>query len=259
MHVLERYDDSAQREEALLALPKVAPPSLQEWPAETIELCDAVQRTFALWLAQDLPQSAAAPRAAVCCAPASPHWPVHAQERLLVRDAVPSRQAEFLAGRWCAHRALERVGAAVVVVGRGKLGQPLWPRGITGSISHESQTAVVVAANAPTVAGLGVDLLDTRRHCDMQALAWMVMHDDEMQAVPLAVRTNSHLQKVFCAKEAVVKAISAQVGHYMDWRDITVQLSAGNFEARVRGHAWLVEGRWSQVAHYFVSFAVLHY
>jgi hypothetical protein len=45
----------------------------------------------------------------------------------------------------------------------------------------------------------------------------------------------------------------------MDWRDITVQLSAGTFEARVRGHAWLVEGRWSQVAHYFVSFAVLHY
>src|SRR5215469_6693525 len=52
------------------------------------------------------------------------------------------RAAEFMAGRWCAHRALERLGCPEVVIGSGLHGEPCWPEGFTGSITHKPGTAV---------------------------------------------------------------------------------------------------------------------
>ena len=64
------------------------------------------------------------------------------------------RAGEFIAGRWCAHRALERLGCPEVVIGSGPHGEPCWPEGFTGSITHKPGTAVAVAARE----AIGVDL-----------------------------------------------------------------------------------------------------
>jgi len=73
--------------------------------------------------------------------------------------AVPSRRAEFLAGRWCARSALGRAGMhppAAPAIGpeRG----PEWPAGFVGAITHSQGEAWAVVAPDTALRGIGIDL-----------------------------------------------------------------------------------------------------
>lgn len=71
--------------------------------------------------------------------------------------AVPSRVAEFTTGRSCAHHALELMGVPTATIGRGGRGEPLWPGGVVGSITHCEGLRAAAVARAGDVAGLGID------------------------------------------------------------------------------------------------------
>ena len=57
------------------------------------------------------------------------------EERLITR-AVEKRRKEFTTARLCARKAMERLGVAPVPVLSGLRGEPLWPQGVIGSITH---------------------------------------------------------------------------------------------------------------------------
>lgn len=72
--------------------------------------------------------------------------------------AVPERQAEFLAGRYCAREALRELGCGDV----GMLGlradrAPQWPAGVVGSITHTGGFAWAAATRAAVCCGVGID------------------------------------------------------------------------------------------------------
>lgn len=79
-------------------------------------------------------------------------------ERAGLEDAAPARLLEFAAGRHCAREALRALGYEPVAVPRGGSREPLWPPGITGSISHASGYCGAVVARASTCGGLGFDV-----------------------------------------------------------------------------------------------------
>ncbi|MGE1076349.1 hypothetical protein ACQJ22_27905, partial [Pseudomonas fragariae (ex Marin et al. 2024)] len=54
----------------------------------------------------------------------------------LLAEAVPKRQAEFLAGRFLGQAALTLFGHDPQPIGIGNRREPVWPSGISGSISH---------------------------------------------------------------------------------------------------------------------------
>ncbi len=60
----------------------------------------------------------------------------------LCQSFSTARRTQFLCGRWCAARALEQLDAAAQVIGRGADREPVWPPGITGSISHSGDWAI---------------------------------------------------------------------------------------------------------------------
>ena len=55
-------------------------------------------------------------------------WPEEAA--LLTPRSVPRRRTDVALGRTAARRALEGLGVAASAIGRGSLGQPLWPAGV---------------------------------------------------------------------------------------------------------------------------------
>jgi 4'-phosphopantetheinyl transferase EntD len=114
----------------------------------TAELAEAA------WLAALLPSGAAL---AALAGPAEP-LPLPPGEADRAAGLPRGRAGEFAAGRWCAHRALERLGRAEAEIGSGRHGEPCWPAGFTGSISHKPGAAVAVAAAAP--GAIGIDLED---------------------------------------------------------------------------------------------------
>ncbi|MDA8477638.1 enterobactin synthase subunit EntD [Citrobacter sp. Awk 4] len=75
--------------------------------------------------------------------------PHHAQ----LHEAGRKRKAEHLAGRIAAVYALRDYGSKAVP-GIGEQRQPVWPAGLSGSISHCATTALAVVARQP----VGVDM-----------------------------------------------------------------------------------------------------
>ncbi len=124
---------------------------------------------------------------------------LHDEERKLVHGArSPSRIAEFGLGRVAARMSLASLGfTGTSPIGRGALGEPLWPEGINGSITHtkthrsNSKTAATsldgifaaaVTARLSEVSALGIDIEERsrvissavlERICTTRELSWV--------------------------------------------------------------------------------------
>jgi len=78
------------------------------------------------------------------------------EERSLGR-AVQKRRAEFTTARACARSALTQLGFPVAPIPTGPRGEPEWPAGVVGSITHcEGYRACAVARRAEILT-IGID------------------------------------------------------------------------------------------------------
>lgn len=143
----------------------------------------------------------------------------YVQEQQLVERAIPARRAEFFSGRFYAHHLLRKLGCVDEPILRGAKGEPLWPDGILGSISHDLDQVVVVLFQSEQKSGFGIDLLlDTTRV--ESSLEYLIALPGELERL-VDLRTNiSLLALVFSLKESVVKAVSPGIDHFMDFLEI---------------------------------------
>lgn len=126
-------------------------------------------------------------------------------EATAMASMVPLRRREFAAGRLAARGAMAEVGHFNRPVPMGKDRAPIWPQGLVGSISHTSETAIALAADADDFRTLGVDLepnvpLET-------ALFGEVLSNNERQFVEsVAPEMRGNLARlIFSAKECAYK------------------------------------------------------
>jgi 4'-phosphopantetheinyl transferase EntD len=78
-------------------------------------------------------------------------------EEAVMHTAGPRRRAEFAAGRLCARAALARLGVPAAPILPGPAGQPRWPAGVTGSITHCAGYRACAVARTTNVAAIGID------------------------------------------------------------------------------------------------------
>lgn len=180
-------------------------------------------------------------------------------EREALGRAVEKRRREFVTGRACARQALRRLGTPGVAIPSGPQGEPLWPVGVVGSITHCRGYRACAVAHAGAVSALGIDAEPNEPLPDGVLAA--VVHGRERDVVagpPLAGDGGEpvHVPRLlFCIKEAVYKAWFPLTGRWLDFADVEVSLdpAASTFRARVLvagplvGHAPLTEipGRWA--------------
>lgn len=133
-----------------------------------------------------------------------------AQSGLALPDAlsraVPKRQAEFLAGRITAHEALRRLGVDAGDIGRGRFGEPLWPEGVRGALTHSKGFVAAWLTTGDWQPGLDAEHMP--RPSAIEAIRAGVLTDAE-RAQSLTDREHVAL---FSAKEALFKALFPQVG-----------------------------------------------
>jgi 4'-phosphopantetheinyl transferase EntD len=183
--------------------------------------------------------------------------PIPDADRVWVENAVPRRRAEYVAGRWCAHEALHAIGLRALSLPAGLLGAPRWPAGVVGSITHDAGYCLAVAGPASSLVGVGIDWCDDDCLGTVLDLANQVLAPSERGALALSGDPARHLQRVFCAKEAVVKAVSATLGRFLDLHEITVDSVSGAFEARISGRCDLVRGKHLSVQRHALAWAAL--
>ena len=142
-------------------------------------------------------------------------------EPKLVRVA-PRRLAAYLAGRYCASRALHVArwtGDSRVPI--GEAGGPAWPTGVVGSISHAPTRAVAVVGSSARWRGLGVDCERVLDDGEADEFVCSVMPEADGVAVTGAdtISWAEFVTVGFSAKESLYKSLRPIVGEFFDFAD----------------------------------------
>ena len=79
------------------------------------------------------------------------------EEEIALGDVSASRRQEFALGRLCARQAMQRLGFAPLPILPGPNREPLWPPGISGSITHCDGYAAATVTRKTDICSIGID------------------------------------------------------------------------------------------------------
>ncbi|MEM7752458.1 MAG: 4'-phosphopantetheinyl transferase superfamily protein [Pseudomonadota bacterium] len=146
-----------------------------------------------------------------------------------IARAIPTRRAEFAAGRRAARMALADMGHVGTAIPQGEHRAPIWPDGIVGSLSHDDGLAIACVGKTNGLSGLGLDLADATDF-PVHLRKEILRTPDEEQQTGLEARLN------FSAKESVFKAFYPSVGAYFGFGavEVTPDMGAARFAVRLR-------------------------
>jgi 4'-phosphopantetheinyl transferase EntD len=171
------------------------------------------------WLRPLLPAGSAL-AAGPIGAPAPSPYPA---EEAAVAWAVDKRRFEFRAGRAYARQALAELGGPNAAVGRGPGGDPIWPAGFTGSITHTDDLAAAVAARTGDVRAIGLDVEDDAPL--ETTLTGVVCRPDELAAAAAAGPPELDAAKrLLVCKEAFIKLNHSLTATLAELLDIGIEL-----------------------------------
>lgn len=153
-----------------------------------------------------------------------------AEEAALVARASPKRIGEFAAGRACARRAFAELGVAGFALRSGPDREPLWPAGLTGSITHTRDFCGVAVARKEVAASLGLDA--ERRDAVRRRLWERIATAAELEwlaSLPAADAVGM-ATLLFSAREAFYKCQFGLTREWLDFSDVSVSVGPGRFE-----------------------------
>lgn len=174
----------------------------------------------------------------------------------MVRHAIESRRREFATARACARDALVQLGLPSQPIPAGPQGNPIWPPGIVGSISHCDGYRVAAVANERDFVTIGIDVEPSKQLPD--GVLETIASADEVEWVRRWLRDAPTIcwdRLLFSIKEAVYKAwfpLTAQSLGFEDanivvdpaCQEFSVQLHAARF-MRCEAERLNLSGRWS--------------
>lgn len=180
-------------------------------------------------------------------------------------NANTKRQAEFIAGRYCAQQALTSVIADPAAPSRHPdNGQPSWPPGVCGSISHSHGWAGAVVAQQQDWLALGLDIERYIASARAERLHKAVLRPSELELFESVASWTfaDFLTCVFSAKESLFKTLNPLTQRYFGFLDaeIIALEKSGEFKVRLLkelSENWpeqsVISGQWAKFAHGFIT------
>jgi 4'-phosphopantetheinyl transferase EntD len=179
------------------------------------------------------------------------------EEEPLIARSVAKRRNEFVTVRHCARVAMGRLGLPEAPILKGEKGEPRWPEGLVGSLTHCEGYRGAVVGRSTAVRSVGID-----------AEPHGVLPDGVLDAISLPVERHEiaalpaglHWDRIlFCAKEATYKAWFPLTERWLGFEDAHISFdvdaagTTGRFVSRIliepeaRSGPPLTElaGRWS--------------
>jgi 4'-phosphopantetheinyl transferase EntD len=134
----------------------------------------------------------------------------------LERAVLSVRRASG-AGRDIARSLCGKLGVPVAAIPRSPRRYPLWPAGITGSITHDAEFAAAVIAPADRFGGVGIDIEPAVPLTP--EIRSLVGQPEEWASLSNFALCDKAL---FSIKEAVFKAVYPRDGIFLDFNNVTV-------------------------------------
>ena len=139
-------------------------------------------------------------------------------------NPVEKRRREFVTGRACARRALERLGVEPGPVPSGPKGEPVWPAGVVGSITHCRVLRACAVARTDDLHSVGIDA-EVHEPLPPGVLE-SIANQRERLALAQAGGGGISLDRVFfSAKEAIYKAWFPLAERWLGFEDVHMTLS----------------------------------
>jgi 4'-phosphopantetheinyl transferase EntD len=165
------------------------------------------------------------------------------EEEAVIARAVAKRRNEFAAARACARAALARLGEPPVPILPGPRREPLWPPGITGSITHCDGYRAAAVARTTDIITLGVDAEPDQPLPD-GVLETIALPGERARLTALPGASVCWDRLLFSAKESVYKTWFPLAQRWLGFEeaDIGIDPLAGTFTARLLVPGPLVAG-----------------
>ena len=176
--------------------------------------------------------------ATVACAEAFTDLPgagLFPQEEALLAGAAAARRREFATARSCARTALAELGVTPAPVLRGERGEPRWPPGFVGSITHCAGYRAAAVARAMDVLAIGVDAEPGEPLPDgVLDIISVPGERERLRRLAAAAPGTCWDRLLFSAKESVYKAWFPLTGRWLGFEDADVNIDpGGTFGARL--------------------------
>ncbi|OMC11316.1 4'-phosphopantetheinyl transferase [Mycolicibacter heraklionensis] len=154
------------------------------------------------------------------------------EEEPLVARSVAKRRNEFITARYCARLALEELGQPPVPILKGEKGEPTWPDGVVGSLTHCAGFRGAVVGRGGDVRSVGIDAEphDVLPDGVLNAVS-LPIERDELATLP----QDRHWDRIlFCAKEATYKVWFPLTRRWLGFEDAHISFDPdGSFVSRI--------------------------
>ena len=180
------------------------------------------------------------------------------EEKLHTQGMVAKRVDEFTHGRYCARTAMSMLDMSPQPIGKGANREPIWPTGIVGSITHTANAAAAAVASCHDFRSIGLDM-ESATPLNDELIDMICLPEENSE------RDGSRAKLLFSIKEAIYKCLYPEVGAYIDFLEMHVELDipknsfcAGRFtKAKYMDLATQMEGRFTIHEEYVFSAAWL--
>ncbi|MFF5085054.1 4'-phosphopantetheinyl transferase [Actinoplanes sp. NPDC000266] len=166
-------------------------------------------------------------------------------EQNIIANAVESRRREFITARRCARQALRALGHADSPIRPGPRNEPLWPAGMTGSITHCAGYRAAAVARANDIDLLGIDAEPHDKLPEGVGEAITAPGEPEMLESLGRSHPGTHWGRLlFSAKESVYKAWFPVTRRWLGFEQaqLTIDPDAGTFHATLSADGTRIDG-----------------
>jgi 4'-phosphopantetheinyl transferase EntD len=145
-------------------------------------------------------------------------WP---EETSFTDSFAMERLRTFSAGRFCARKAMELMGHPAMPIPMGDDRAPVWPAGITGSISHTQGLAGALICSTGHHPSIGLDI---ERRAAVDRSLWDILFDEqELQFIASAAVPDELATLFFSLKESYYKMQYPLTQRFLDFRDVRIE------------------------------------
>ncbi|WP_405140999.1 4'-phosphopantetheinyl transferase superfamily protein [Sphaerisporangium sp. NBC_01403] len=158
------------------------------------------------------------------------------EEEQVIENAVEKRRREFTTARLCARRAMSELGVPPAPVLPGARGEPRWPSGVVGSLTHCAGYRGAVLGRAADVTTIGIDAEpnDLLAEGVLEVIS-LPEERDHLRELSRRDRRVHWERLLFSAKESVYKAWFPLTGLWLDFEEARLEIDPerGAFQARL--------------------------
>jgi len=154
-------------------------------------------------------------------------------EKVITPKFSIKRLKEFSTGRFCARQALMELGYAPTDILKGTDNEPLWPDGITGSISHSGQFTGAIVGSTSNFTAIGIDIETIGK---ITSDMWDILYTPAEQQFLNAFASKQlafYTTLIFSFKESFYKMQFPLTKTFLEFTDVEVNLHKNIFEVKI--------------------------